>query len=568
MRHDQLFSPDSSLLLRLLASCTLIHSVFVCDVHAAPSVVERNNNPLNIDWDPAPPPESGAPISAGALRDPAFLPAQIGGIVGSYALSLVLVAVVLLVLSKRRREALTNADSELDFEERKPQFQPQLAPLPSSPRSIPRSPVRNFSYPSPDAAEFQNQAAYVFPSPTSTVTAPGIDLSVDQRVVAADRDMAQQQLEEMYRYVMEQEEAKAKGLVLDGPPAPLASSSGNSSGRPSTSDKGSTLTKKERNKPAHLNLGGSASGEKEKTHSRASSILSALRSPRKKGIKGISISSPIMTPMSGTFPTPESREMSTIPPRQYAPLPPPPVPTNQVPFGASRTGSIGGGSSVNAPPTPEYSPESAQSIDGRLGGGPGDHSRNASMAPTIDDPISAVTDSSTAPLVGLPQSPKPGSTRFPSFPLSPRPSLPSSPKPSLPSSPKPGSTFSQHQMQQGTIAFAPAPVGGFSRANIPSAVRTGGALPLRAYEPALTSPSATSQQTTKQTVFERMAPLSPMSARTPYTGAAVPYSPYQPFTPLVPMTPSLVTKADRKRMRKLEPKTPTLQMVQSDEEVW
>src|SRR4051794_15871516 len=50
------------------------------------------NTPLNIDWDPAPPPEWGPPLSAGAIRDPAYLPAQIGGIVGSYALSLVLVA--------------------------------------------------------------------------------------------------------------------------------------------------------------------------------------------------------------------------------------------------------------------------------------------------------------------------------------------------------------------------------------------------------------------------------------------------------------------------------------------
>jgi hypothetical protein len=98
-------------------------------------------------------------------------------------------------------------------------------------------------------------------------------------------------------------------------------------------------------------------------------------------------------------------------------------------------------------------------------------------------------------------------------------------------------------------------------------VRTGGALPLRAYEPALTSPSISSQQT-KQTVFERLAPLSPMGAQTPYTGTAVPYSPYQPFSPCVPITPSLVTKADRKRMRRLEPKTPTLEMVKSSDDIW
>lgn len=50
---------------------------------------------------------------------------------------------------------------------------------------------------------------------------------------------------------------------------------------------------------------------------------------------------------------------------------------------------------------------------------------------------------------------------------------------------------------------------------------------------------------------------------------AVPYSPYQPFSPVVPITPGfLVTKADRKKMRRMEPKTPTLQMVKSDDDLW
>jgi hypothetical protein len=34
------------------------------------------------------------------------------------------------------------------------------------------------------------------------------------------------------------------------------------------------------------------------------------------------------------------------------------------------------------------------------------------------------------------------------------------------------------------------------------------------------------------------------------------------------MTPSLVTKEDRKRMKRLVPKTPTLTMVQNPDDVW
>ncbi|KAM0331589.1 hypothetical protein ACHAQA_003268 [Verticillium albo-atrum] len=517
----------------LLTSSLILASTTVLTTASPISPRERrdNNNPLNIEWGPAPAPEDGPPLSAGALRDTKYLPIQIGAIAGAYGVSLVLVAILILILSKKRREHLNAADEEEEEEvpvffenERKPLPNLTIVPPPQSPRSIPRSPVRNFSYPSPDRAEFfpSPQTPYITPSPSSTLHAPGVNFAVDQRVVAADRHMAQTQLEDMYKYVMEQEEAKAQGIILQGPPGVSVHS------RSSTSDRSTapSTVKKERNKPAHLNL-------TEEKKSRTSSILSALRSPKKKtGVRGISISSPMMTPKSGTFPRHEAQEMDTIPPRQYAPPPPPPVPTDQVPFGLQR------GQGQTAPISPDQSPESTQSIDERIGfqlplshPKQGGHHRNFSAAPTEADPISASSDHSQTPLVGLPSSPKAHVTRFPT----------------LPSSPKPGATF--------------------QRPNAPSAVRTGGSLPLRAYEPALSSPSMATH-TTKQTTFERMGPLSPSGLRTPATGVAVPYSPYQPFTPCVPMTPSLVSKADRKRMKRLEPKTPTMEMVRDSEDVW
>lgn len=490
------------------------------------------------------------PVSA-ASADTSYLPAQIGGIVGSYAISLVLVAIALLALSKRRRERLHNGDNETEFIANvdKPQqvFEEQPPPLPFfpepplSPRSIPRSPVvlninTNLG-PAPD------HNAYVTPaSPASTSRSPlGIDPTVDQRVVTADRIMAQSQLEDMYKYVMEHDEAKRNGTTP--PPIPgLAGDNRGSGGypgagpsRPSGGAQPASILKKERARPSQLNL---AAPEEEKRLSKASSLFAALRSPKKNKSKGVSISSPIMTPMSGTFPR-ESQELNTIPPRQYAPAPPPPIPTDQLAFRRpSKSSSL-------VPATPDDSPVATMSIDERLGREAA-HSRNNSAAPTEPEPISADSEHSQAPLVGLPQSPKPGVNRFPTLPASPRASR-FSPPPSLPLTPRAGS---------------------FSRPNAPSAVRTGGTLPLRAYaESSLASPTSSSIQT-KQTVFERSDPLSPRDGRTPFTGAALPYSPYQPFTPCVPVTPSLVTKADRKRMRRMEPKTPTLQMVQSSDDMW
>ncbi|KAK3381476.1 hypothetical protein B0H63DRAFT_206083 [Podospora didyma] len=538
------------------------------------------NNPLNIWWGPAPPPELGPPASADAVRDPIYLPAQIGGIVGSYALSLVLVAVLLLALSKKRRQRIAAAEfpeqeftidafpapfehpTEADYKASVDHFQnltaaneqqhPRSPPNFSVPLGSPRSPTKSHrSYPL-GAGVGSQHSIHTIESPVSTIRAPGIDLSVDPVVVKHDRAMAQQQLEDMYKYVMAQDEARAAGRDYDGPPLPSPSTKSTVPNSPSSA----RTVRKEKNKPMSLNL-----AKDEKTQSRGSSILSFLKSPRKnKHAQNISISSPIMTPMSGTFPRQEDQEMNAMAPRHYAPPPMPPMPpSNDLPF--RRTNS-------NHMPTPDISPISTQSIDERIDSAvarqpprssqipwretredkdDSSHSRDVSQATSASgdvEPVSAGSEKSTSGLVGLPTSPKPGVNRFPSFDT-------------LPTSPKPGSTFSRANRSL-------APV----NTNATTAVRAGGALPLRAYEPSISSPTA-SASTYKQTVFTRAAPgpLSP-GMRSPWTGAPVPYTPYQPFSPVIPITPSLVTREDRKRMKRLEPKTPTVEMVKGTDEIW
>ncbi|KXJ96730.1 hypothetical protein Micbo1qcDRAFT_155347 [Microdochium bolleyi] len=498
-----------------------------------------------------------APAAAATARERAYLPAQIGGIVGSYAFSLIVVAVCLLILAKKRREHL--AAGEADPEDIPYPFpnpygahqglEPgQHQPFPYPPET-PRE-LNTNSYPT--SPRGKGPGPYIFPPPQSTSTL-GVNQSVDQRVVALDKVMAQNQLEEMYKYVLEQDAAKQAGIILDRPPSPLspAPAAAPSTKHDSVASQPKSILKKPRNKPANLDLERGT----EKTQSRTSSLLSALKSPRKsKSMKAISISSPIMTPMSGTFPRYESQEMSAIPPRHYQPSAPPPVPVGQLPYhNESRRPSHA------APVTPpdDRSPESTMSIDERLERLNRGHSRSTSLARSEVEPDSAVSERSNVPLVGLPSSPKPSVTRFPTLPASPRPgaSFASTPRAStFPASPAPGASFNLP---------TPKPGAGF-RSNAPSAIRTGGGLPLRAYEPSLVSPSS---QQTKQTTFERPAPLSP-GMQTPWTGAPQPYTPYQPFSPVIPMTPSLVTRADRKRMKQLMPKTPTVEMVKSSDDIW
>lgn len=447
-------------------------------------------------------------ILARALRNPSYLPAKIGGIVAAYGLSLVFVAITLLALTKKRREHLKAGRVDLVFEPAIDLYSPeQPSVFPSYPDA---TQVPNFYYPSPIKTDFTTSSPHIYPSPISTASAPGVDLAVDQRVVEADRKMAQQQLEEMYRHVMEHEEARQNGTVPETPVIPP----------PPQND--SIVSKKQGFKPASLNLG---RGGEEKTHSKAHSF-SALRSPRKKSIRGVSISSPIMTPRSSIFPVHEFQEMRPMAPRPEAPAPPATISAEGAPV------AVSGPRCSAVPPNPDTSPQSVQSIDERIRTQPGllGGNRKCSQAPAEVDPASATSDHSQIPLVGLPSSPKPAAK-----------------SPRLPASPQPGASF--------------------RRPGAPSAVRTGGTLPLRAYEPAMSSPSA-SAFATKQTVFERRGPLSPTTGRTPRTAGAVPYSPYQPNTPCVPVTPSLVTKEDRKRMKRMIPKTPTLEMIKSSDEVW
>ncbi|KJZ76930.1 hypothetical protein HIM_03807 [Hirsutella minnesotensis 3608] len=469
-----------------------------------------------VDWRPAPDPSRGPTLFPRVLDNPAYLPAEIGGIVAAYGVSLVFVAITLLALAKKRREHLKAAKDDFAFEVHADLYSPEQVPVAFNkfPDASEPAKVPNFSYPSPIATNFNRPTVPIQPSPISIANAPGINLGVDQTVVQADREMAQQQLEEMYRYVMEHDEAKRKGIVLDAPVIP---------GQAQRCTQEPAKSKKEKFKPANLNLGGVSEG---KSHSKAHSFFSALRSPRKKSAKTLSISSPIMTPQSSTFSGADAQEMGLMTPRPYAPVPPTVEPSEPAPIAASRT------SKGSQPMTPDMSPQSVQSIDERLQAQlslPGS-SRTSSQPVQERDPASATSEHSLTPLVGLPSSPKPGA-RFPT----------------LPSSPVPGATF--------------------RRPNAPSAVRTGGTLPLRAYEPAMDSPSAIAT-TTKQTVFERRGPLSPTTGRTPRTAGTVPYTPYQPNTPCIPVTPSLVTKEDRKRMKRMIPKTPTLEMVKSNDEMW
>ncbi|OBT55848.1 hypothetical protein VE04_04654 [Pseudogymnoascus sp. 24MN13] len=403
----------------------------------APQVVENvinaRSNPLNLDWDPAPSPEDGPPLSAGALRDKSYLPAEIGGIVGAYVFVVITILLALFFVGRRLRKARELA-AQNDVEMLVGHVINPAAYYPS-----PISPTSATTRSAPLRGQLPRRprTPTSFPLKTALPSRPG---------------PTQESIRELYKQIAST--ASSKRL--------------------------------EKTKPANL-------GSTEKTHSRTSSLISSLKSPKRKGIRGLKISSPMATPLSTTFPATYASDEEPLSPRHYQPPPPPPVPEGQMPY--------------------QY------------------HSRNNSSVQTADPSPISPTRSIAENLASVSMGPPPNNR-----------------------------SVATNRPLNLTI---PGPVS----VNPSSATSSTRQLPFRAFDPppGLSSPSFS--YSTKTTVLERTTPLSP-GLKTPWSAGATPYSPYQPFTPLVPITPRLITREDRKAMRRMEPKSPVMEMVKDTDDLW
>lgn len=443
---------------------------------AAENVINARSNPLNIDWDPAPSPEDGPPLSAGALRDKHYLGAEIGGIVGAYVFVVVTLLLALFFVGRRLRKA-TELAAQNDVEMLAGHtINAAYYPSPISPTSA----ATAFGTAAWPTAE-KTQNPYVFPSQNISPVSPGSNPGVDSRIIEADRELLNRGLEDLYAHVMEQEEAKAAGLNVADMPAPTPLPSASPQRQSTASSK-----RLEKIKPANLSSA-------EKTHSRTSSLISSLKSPKRKGIRGLKISSPMATPLSTTFPANYASDEEPLSPRHYQPPPPPPVPAGQLPY--------------------QY------------------HSRNNSSVQTSDPSPVSPTPSIAENLASVSMGPPPNNRSV------------------------------------GTSRPLNLTIPGPASVNPSSATSSTRQLPFRAFDPppGLSSPSFS--HSTKTTVLERTTPLSP-GLKTPWSAGATPYSPYQPFTPLVPITPRLITREDRKAMRRMEPKSPVMEMVKDTDDLW
>lgn len=510
-------------------------------------------NPLDIYYEPAPSPEEGPPLSANALRDPTYLPAEIGGIVGAYVLCISVIGIGLIIVGRRSRKIAEKLARERDIElvastheQRELSLYKEGGNYDPSPSTPGINPSRNFSWPSPEKTD---RNPYIFPL-SSKISVPGSpppnDSKVDHRIVSQDKEMMDRNLEDLYAHVMEQEEAKANGIDVKELPLP-AQLAGIGPVPPIAPQRQSSPPKKFSKlgrRPSELTI------DDQKHHSRSSSLMSSLKSPgKRKTIRG-KISSPVPTPLSSTFPAQASDE-EPLTPRYYKPAPP--VPTDQEPYYGSHNRNV----SANSTSSPTRSIAEQISYDPTQ--------PNHQNYQTHRQNKSQISVRTTSTRGGDPISASSATSQTPLYPLRTNPTLQAPPQ----RTPQPlqlHPTNPSTNILKSTLSPPPHP-----QPQSQSQTQTTRALPFRAFDPPLASPSFS--HTTKTTVLERTSPLSPGlntagQPRTPWSALAVPYSPYQPFTPMVPVTPRLVTREERKVKERKEAKRPVLELIKSEDELW
>jgi hypothetical protein len=322
---------DSGSIMRFVTE-TAITSLLILTFSSALTIKLRSN-PLGIDYSPAPSPEDGPPLSAGALRNPAYLPAEIGGIVGAYVFVVSVVGLALLTIGRRLRLAAERSKQVLAVEmiQPPPVYPAQQNPPPLSPSS--GTSKQNFSWPSPQKPD---RNAYVFPS-VNQPQSPGQDPSIDVRVIEADRQNLHKGLEDLYAHVMAQEEAKTASRAASTTSLPQSPRSPPPMQRqPLPQSSPQRLTKNsEKSRPSAIYT---EQPRSQKTQSRTSSLMSSL-SRKKGGVRNMQISSPIPTPLSQTYSHGYASDEEPLSPVHYSPPPPPPIPKNQVPYTHSRNNS-------------------------------------------------------------------------------------------------------------------------------------------------------------------------------------------------------------------------------------
>jgi hypothetical protein len=279
-------------------------------VHSAPVQAQKVQRASK----PAAPPTVDKPLLA----------IQIGSIVGAYVIFVAVLLALLIFIGRRLRRTVQSSNYTLHMEILKPARPPvSMDPSPVSPMS--------HNLPSPKSSGFRSWGSLNRSARPSQPSTNGSMVTIDESIVANDRQRAQHDMEMLYAAVMEHDAQKASGVDLSARERDLHAQSPDSQLTNPFTDRGSHASENSLAPLAPLKspkgFNSSRLSKLFNSGSRANPEPSKVRSPR-LAIRKMPISSPLASPAVAT-PQPYVPENPPLSPRIYNPGPPPVAPRQQ-----------------------------------------------------------------------------------------------------------------------------------------------------------------------------------------------------------------------------------------------
>ena len=248
---------------------------------------------------------------------------QIGSIAGAYVVFVAVLLGLLLFVGRRLRQTVHSSNYSLQMQMLKP-VKPTLDMDPS-----PISPISQ-NLPSPNRSSgFTSWGTLNRGGRPSQNSFNGSMVTVDESVIATDRQRAQDEMEMLYAAVMEHDAQKAAGVDVSARDSDSQSQSPDSQyTNPFTDRHASQIQEYPPAAPLKSPLKSPKPSRLSKlfsSNSRSNPDASKLRSPRLIRKQQISISSPLASPEIRS-PQPYVPEQPPLSPRIYNPGPPPSVP--------------------------------------------------------------------------------------------------------------------------------------------------------------------------------------------------------------------------------------------------
>ncbi|CAL5872789.1 uncharacterized protein PFLUO_LOCUS7058 [Penicillium psychrofluorescens] len=262
--------------------------------------------------------DSDVKTDRGGHLDKPLLAIQLGSVAAAYVSFVAILLALLLFVGRRLRQTVQSSNYSLQMEMLRPVKQTlSMDPSPISPMSQ--------NIPSPSKSGFtMSWGSLAKGAKASHPSANNSVMTVDESVVASDRQRAQDEMEKLYAAVMEHDEQKATGSevsVREPDSSPDSNYTNPFTDRASVPDAPpmSPLKSPRASRLSRLFTSNSSprpSGEPNK-----------LRSPRLSNIRKAQISSPLASPEMVASPKlTYSQDQPPLSPRIYTPGPPPQAP--------------------------------------------------------------------------------------------------------------------------------------------------------------------------------------------------------------------------------------------------